>query len=189
MVRRPIHSPRHRILPFNTPLSLTLKHTIPILTTFGLGHMRPFPGTWGSLPTVAVAGILVVAGLGPASNAALFNALMVAILLFFTFACAIRGDEAEAIFLKKDPSQVVADETAGQAIPLLFLPAAAFASPATSAWTLLLAFISFRIMDILKPWPAHQIQKYPGGWGVVLDDIVAGVYALIVMQVVTRWLV
>ncbi len=165
-----------------------MKSTVPILTTFGLGHMRPFPGTWGSIPTVVVAAILVAAGLGPASHPALFNALLLAILLFFTLACAIRGDEAEAVFLKKDPSQVVADETAGQTIPLLFLPASAFATPAASAWTLLLAFIAFRIMDILKPWPAAQIQKYPGGWGVVLDDLIAGVYALVVMQVVTRWL-
>lgn len=164
-----------------------MKTTIPILTTFGLGHMRPFPGTWGSLPTVVFAGILVAAGLGPATHPWLFNALMLAILIVFTLACAIRGDEAEAIFLKKDPSQVVADETAGQAIPLLFLPAAAFATPATSAWTLFLAFIAFRIMDILKPWPAHQIQKYPGGWGVVLDDLVAGVYALFVVQLAARF--
>jgi len=164
-----------------------VKQTIPIITTFGLGHVRPFPGTWGSLPTVIIAAILIAAGLGPADQPWLFNFVMIAILLVFTLACIIRGDEAEAIFLKKDPSQVVADETAGQAIPLLFLPAAAFATPGSAIWTLLLAFIAFRIMDILKPWPAQQIQSYPGGWGVVLDDLMAGVYALIVLQIVTRW--
>lgn len=164
-----------------------MKNTIPILTTFGLGHMRPFPGTWGSLPTVIIAAILVFSGQCPRENPWLFNAVMLAILVFFTLACATRGDEAEAIFLTKDPSQVVADETAGQAIPFLFLPAAAFTSPATSIWTILLAFISFRVMDILKPWPVNQVQRYPGGWGVVLDDILAGVLALGVMQLVTRW--
>ncbi len=149
--------------------------------------MRPFPGTWGSLPTVIIAGILVAAGAGPLENPWLFNLVMVAILIFFTIACAVRGDEAEAVFLKKDPSQVVADETAGQAIPLLFLPAAAFITPGRAIWTLLLAFIAFRAMDILKPSPARQIQKYPGGWGVVLDDLMAGVYAMVVLQLATRW--
>lgn len=164
-----------------------MKHTLPILTVFGLGHLRPFPGTWGSLPTVILAAILVGAGAGPLEQPVLFNLVMLAILLAFTLACAIRGDEAEAVFLKKDPSQVVADETAGQAIPLLFLPATAFLTPARAAWTLLFAFIAFRVMDIVKPWPARQIQRYPGGWGVVLDDLVAGLYALIVMQILTRW--
>jgi phosphatidylglycerophosphatase A len=164
-----------------------VKQTIPILTVFGLGHLRPFPGTWGSLPTVIIAALLVAAGLGPADHPWLFNLVMLAILLAFTLACAIRGDEAEAVFLKKDPSQVVADETAGQAIPLLFLPAAAFATAGGAVWTILLAFLAFRAMDILKPWPARQIQVYPGGWGIVLDDLLAGVYALIVMQLVTRW--
>jgi len=42
-------------------------------------------------------------------------------------------------------------------------------------------------MDIIKPWPARQIQRYPGGWGVVLDDLVAGFYAMIVLQVAARW--
>jgi len=161
--------------------------TIPILTVFGLGHLRPFPGTWGSLPTVLIAGILVAAGLGPLEQPWVFNLAMLAILIFFTLACAIRGDEAEAIFLTKDPSQVVADETAGQAMPLLFLPAAAFVTPGRAIWTLLLAFIAFRFMDIIKPWPARQIQRYPGGWGVVLDDLVAGFYAMVVLQVAARW--
>jgi phosphatidylglycerophosphatase A len=163
-----------------------MTRTIPILTTFGLGHLRPFPGTWGSLPTVILAALLVAAGLGPDRQPWLFNSVMLVILVLFTLACAIRGDEAEAIFLKKDPSQVVADETAGQALPLLFLPAAAFSTTGNAAWTLLLAFIAFRVMDILKPWPAQQIQRYPGGWGVVLDDLMAGVYAIIVLQLVTR---
>jgi phosphatidylglycerophosphatase A len=164
-----------------------VKRTIPILTTFGLGHLRPFPGTWGSVPTVVVAALLVAAGLGPADQPWVFNLVMIAILVVFTLACAVRGDEAEAVFLKKDPSQVVADETAGQALPLLFLPAAAFATPGRAAWTLIFAFIAFRLMDIVKPWPAQQIQRYPGGWGVVLDDLMAGVYAMIVLQIATRW--
>jgi phosphatidylglycerophosphatase A len=158
------------------------------VTVFGLGYMRPFPGTWGSLPTVLLAGVLMLAGLGPTRHPLIYHAVLAAVLVFFTLACAILGDLAEAKFLKKDPSQVVADETAGQVLPLLFLPAAAVATCGRSILALLLAFVAFRAMDILKPWPARQIQAIPGGWGVVLDDLAAGVYALVIVQLVCRTL-
>lgn len=164
-----------------------MRQTIPLITTFGLGHMRPFPGTWGSLPTVVVAGLLIAAGAGPIEHAVIFNLVLAAIMVFFTLVCIVYGDEAEAVFLKKDPSQVVADETAGQAIALMFLPQLSVATPLRAAGTLLIGFIAFRLMDIIKPWPAKQIQIYPAGWGVVLDDLMAGVYALILVQLITRW--
>ena len=157
-----------------------------LVTVFGLGHMRPFPGTWGSLPTVVLAGLLIFAGLGPIPHPILYNGVLLAVLVFFTLACAVLGDAAEARFLRKDPSQVVADETAGQALPLLFLPAATLTTPGHTVLMLLGAFVAFRLLDILKPWPAHQIQAVPGGWGVVLDDLVSGFYALILVQVLGR---
>lgn len=160
-----------------------------MVTVFGLGHLRPAPGTWGSMPPVALAGVLIALGLGPGGHPVVYNLVMAAVAVVFTLACAVKGDEAEAVFLRKDPSQVVADETAGQAVTLMFLPAAAVAGPGLAVFTLFYAFIAFRVMDILKPWPAFQIQKIPGGWGVVLDDLMAGVYALIVVQVISRvWL-
>ena len=164
-------------------------NSLNFVTVFGLGHLRPFPGTWGSLPSVLLAAVLIAAGLGPSTHPFLFNGILLAVVLFFTLACAMLGDQAEARFLKKDPSQVVADETAGQALTLLFLPAAAVATPALAAFTLFYAFLAFRILDIVKPWPARQIQAVPGGWGVVLDDLVSGFYALIIVQLLTRlWL-
>mgnify|MGYP000872923013 FL=1 len=164
----------------------TNARSLNLVTVFGLGHLRPFPGTWGSIPSVILAGVLIALGLGPASHPFLFNAILLAVILFFTLACATLGDLAEARFLKKDPSQVVADETAGQALALLFLPAAAVSTPGHAALTLLIAFCAFRLLDIVKPWPAYQIQRYPGGWGVVLDDLVSGFYAFVVVQLVAR---
>lgn len=164
----------------------TNSRKLKLVTVFGLGHLRPFPGSWGSLPTVIFAAILLLLGVGPATHPILFNAALFAVLIFFTLCCAILGDLAEAKFLKKDPSQVVADETAGQAVALLFLPAAAVATPALAAFTLCFAFIAFRVLDILKPWPAYQIQAVPGGWGLVLDDLVSGFYALILVQIAAR---
>jgi phosphatidylglycerophosphatase A len=159
-----------------------------LVTVFGLGRLRPAPGTWGSLPPVVLAGVLMAAGLGPGEQPVIYNLILAAVVIFFTLACASLGDKAEAKFLKKDPSEVVADETAGQAVALMFLPAAAVATPGLAIFTLIYAFLAFRLMDILKPWPAYQIQKVPGGWGVVLDDLLAGFYALIVVQLISRLL-
>ena len=159
-----------------------------LLTVGGLGRLVP-SGTWGSLPTVLVAAILIGAGLGPADGAAgsaVYHLVLLAILIFFTLACAVIGDAAEAHFDKKDPGRVVADETAGMVLPLLFLPAAAVATPGVAALTLVYAFVACRVMDILKPPPARALQRIPGGWGIVVDDLIAGVYAMIVVQVVLR---
>jgi phosphatidylglycerophosphatase A len=98
----------------------------------------------------------------------------------------VQGDRAEVCFFKKDPSQVVADETAGQCLPLMFLPASAFATVGQAAFTIAWAFICFRLLDIVKPWPARGLQRVPGGWGILIDDLFAGVYALGIMQVLTR---
>jgi phosphatidylglycerophosphatase A len=152
-----------------------------LLTTFGLGHL-PISGTWGSLPPPIIAGILIAIGLGPIESPGIYHIILLAILLVFSAACILYGDHAEARFGSKDPGQVVADETAAQCIPLMFLPAAALATPALTAFTIFYAFIAFRIFDIVKPWPARTIQATPGGWGILLDDLIAGVYALIFLQ-------
>lgn len=160
-----------------------------LLTTFGLGKLRPAPGTWGSLPPVAAAWLLIVAGLGPDQTLVhwlIYNGVLLAILIVFSAACVVFGDAAEARFGKKDPGQICADETAGQCLPLMLLPAHVAASPSATIATLGLAFIAFRVMDIIKPWPAFRLQKVPAGWGVLLDDLAAGIQAAIVVQVVAR---
>lgn len=156
------------------------------ITTFGLGHMRPASGTWGSLPTVVLAGALIFSGFGPAQAPLVFNAALFAWCIIFSAGCLVQGAAAEAKFGKKDPSQAVADETAGQAIALLFLPAAIEQSASSACLVLLGAFIAFRIFDILKIWPARGLQKLPGGKGILIDDLVAGVQAMVVVQVIAR---
>lgn len=160
-----------------------------LITTGGLGFMRPASGTWGSLPPVFIAAGMIALGWNPChcSVAAVgYHAVLIAILLIFCGACVFFGDAAEARFGEKDPSEVVADETAGQCLPLLALPAAAMQSPWHIAATLALAFFAFRILDIIKLPPARGLQRVPGGWGILLDDLVAGVQAMIVVQLVTR---
>lgn len=164
-----------------------------LITTFGLGLMRPASGTWGSLPPVILAAASIALGFRPGDlplGSLLYHADLLAVLVIFSGACIVFGDAAEARFGKKDPGQVVADETAGQCIPLMLLPAAAVGDLRHAALTLALAFVSFRIFDILKLWPAGSLQRVPGGWGILLDDLIAGLQALLVVQLVTRlWLV
>ncbi len=157
---------------------------LPMLTTFGLGHLRPAPGTWGSLPPPAVAYLLVLAGFAPTSW--LYQLFLIVIMLVFSAACVIQGDIAEAVFGKKDHGNIVADETAGQCIPLIglaFVPAGATDTWWAAMLTMGGCFLAFRLFDIIKPPPARQIQKLPAGWGVLIDDLVAGVYALILVLI------
>lgn len=159
------------------------KPSLALITTFGLGYLRPFPGTWGSLPPLVLAAVLIAAGLGPDRSPWIYNGLMLLVILVFGYACLRDGSAAEARFLRKDPSNVVADETAGQALALMALPVAGLGSPALTIFTLFFAFFAFRIFDILKPWPVYQLQSRPAGLGILLDDLMAGLYALAVVQI------
>lgn len=157
------------------------------ITVFGLGRMRPASGTWGSLPPVFIAAALIAAGLGPVAQAWVYNSVLIVVMLVFVAACVLQGDAAEARSIRgKDPSEAVADETAGQCLPLLFLPSAAVSTVAGTVFTLVYAFVAFRILDIVKPWPANALQRVPAGWGILLDDLAAGVYAAALVQVLAR---
>jgi phosphatidylglycerophosphatase A len=140
-----------------------------VATFFGVGRLRPGPGTWGSL-----AAVLVWAGLSRYIQPdwqTLTLALLAAIAVAIGIPAATATAQASGV---KDPQFVVIDEVAGQWITLLFAPV---------AWkTLLAGFILFRGFDIVKPPPVRQLEKLPGGTGIVLDDVAAGVYALAVMQ-------
>lgn len=157
------------------------RRSFPWLTVFGLGRMRPASGTWGSLPPVIIAGLLIAAGFGPDNQPVLFSTILAVIACVFAAACVLQGDQADLAY-GKDPSVVVADEVAGQCIALLLIPGSAIGGWEKTCTLLLVAFLAFRVMDIIKPWPARQIQTLPGGWGILLDDLFAGFYAMLVVQ-------
>ncbi|MEC9372922.1 MAG: phosphatidylglycerophosphatase A [Planctomycetota bacterium] len=157
---------------------------IAFLTTFGLGYLRPAPGTWGSMPPAALAWVMLLAG---ASTAWMVGTLVV-IAVVFTLACFGWGRVAEQKFGRKDPSHVVADETAGQAVALLPIPFLDAAMAGMDlpwprfihlAFVIGAAFVLFRIADIIKPPPARRLQDLPAGAGIVIDDLFAGAYAAI----------
>lgn len=150
-----------------------------LVTGLGTGYLPVAPGTWGS---AAVAGIwLLAAGLGFWGE----TILMAAIALAASVICVALGGFAERHFGKKDPGQVTIDEWAGQAVALLALPVTDRLADRLIIATV--AFVAFRVFDIMKPSPAYRLQRLPAGWGVLVDDLIAGVYANLVAQLILRW--
>lgn len=135
-----------------------------IATWFGAGLLPKAPGTWGSLAAIPF-GLMIYKFLGPAG------------LALATIAITFLGAWAAAEFDKHeqthDNSRIVVDEVAGQWISLL--PAG------LDPFLIVLSFLLFRAFDITKPWPCRNLEKLPGGWGVMADDIAAGFYALIII--------
>ena len=144
-----------------------------IATAGGAGYFPIAPGTAGSL-----VGVAVVAGLGllPLHRPAAIAVLAASSMALFALGVWAAG-EAEEFFGRADPSQVVVDEVVGQMLTFLLLP------HATWKW-LVGGFLLFRAFDIVKPFPARQAERIPRGWGIMLDDVVAGLYGLAVLAVI-----
>jgi len=164
-----------------------------LLTAGGLGNRRPASGTWGSLPpVVAVLLILVLFGRGETLTALpliLIYAALIGMLLISSAACLAYGRWAEIWWSRKDPGRVVADEVAGQSIALLFLPWSAISDWSDLGRNVLIAaiaFFAFRLFDIFKPPPARAWERFGGGTGILVDDLVAGLYALLATQILVR---
>ncbi|MCC6863874.1 MAG: phosphatidylglycerophosphatase A [Rhodobacteraceae bacterium] len=145
--------------------------TYRIATVFGIGHLRPAPGTWGSAAAILV-GLLIDQYLGAP---ALVIATLVIILAGF-WACRVELSNK----LGTDPSEFVIDEVAGQWIALL-APALAFWSRGFEdflpwpAWVS--AFLTFRLFDIWKPWLVGRADARGDADGVMIDDLWAGFFA------------
>jgi phosphatidylglycerophosphatase A len=134
-----------------------------LATGLGAGYLPLAPGTWGSLVAVAMASAIHY--FLPGREAVL---LWLGFLFFTIVGIIVSGWVAQEENLT-DPSIVVVDEMAGQFLTFLWIPL----SPAA----LLFGFLLFRIFDITKPFPARRSERLPGGYGIVCDDLVAGVYA------------
>ncbi len=143
-----------------------------LATCFKIGHLPIAPGTWGSLAAVIGWG-LWLQYLDPL----VFIILIISIFIIGVFTTNIIIDHTG----EKDPSRVVIDEMAGQWLGLLMLP--------DGMLYIAGAFILFRFLDILKPWPIRQLEQFPKGWGVMLDDMLAGLLTLGLIQGVSRLLV
>ena len=141
-------------------------------TWFGIGFLKPAPGTMGSLAALPLAWALFQLG-G-------YQALAVATILI-----TVIGVWASSVYsqelLEEDPPQVVIDEVAGQLLTLLVVP------PTLIHY--LFGFVLFRIADIVKPWPVGWVdQNVKGGLGIMFDDILAAIYAGVGLSIILYWL-
>jgi len=144
-----------------------------IATAGGAGYFPVAPGTAGAL-----VGLAVVWGLAqlPLSRVAAAGVL-VAVALVILFVGVWAATEAEEYFGRTDPGEVVVDEVVGQMLTFLLLP--------HPGWKWLLGgFLLFRVFDVLKPFPARRAEHLPGGWGIMMDDVFAGLYALAVLTII-----
>lgn len=140
-------------------------HPFPALvaTLFGAGRLPIAPGTWASL--------LVLLALFPLHECPAALAAAVAILAPFSVWSAESLVRSTG---RRDPPEVVIDEALGMAIVLAAAPAMGWAGA-------LAGFVAFRVFDVMKPPPLRALEKLPGGWGVVMDDVGAALYSLAVL--------
>lgn len=150
-----------------------------ITSGFGLGRLPLAPGTWGSVPVAAFFALMCYVGAGVWT----ISAVMVVIALAASAACVTFGPTVIEAAGKNDPREIVVDEMAGQAITFIGISAT---GEKAILITTVFGFLLFRLLDIAKPWPCRKLEKLPAGWGVLADDLAAGVYAAIVLQICTR---
>lgn len=138
-----------------------------IVSTFGyVGFFPVAPGTAGSGAALALYALVRWVG-APAFEGA---------VILLVFAAGVwAANRSEGVLGGKDPGPVVIDEVAGMLLTLAFLP--------LSLTGVLVGFLLFRLFDVIKPYPARRFEDAPGGWGVMLDDAMAGVYGHVAMRV------
>jgi phosphatidylglycerophosphatase A len=137
-----------------------------LATGFSVGRIPLAPGTFGTLLGVPICLLLAEIGFGAA----------VTVIAGFAFFAVWVAGEAERLLGQKDASCIVIDETVGILVSLAGVPL----TPLNAA----AGFIAFRFFDIIKPFPAHWLDaRAPGGWGIVLDDVVAGIYTNLILTV------
>ncbi len=162
-------------------------------TFFGVGLLKPGPGTWASVEAVALwygaARLSEYSRFGwtvtnptrttyipDAGWLGLFTFLAVVVVTVIGIPAATRVARESG---REDPGHVVIDEVAGQWTTLIVCH---------PDWRhALMALALFRLFDITKPWPIRKLETLPGGWGIMLDDLAAGVLGLVVLAVMQHW--
>ncbi|HPG41358.1 MAG TPA: phosphatidylglycerophosphatase A [bacterium] len=146
------------------------KFALFLATTCYSGYCPVAPGTVGAFIAVVALWFL------PALSTPVLGSVFIASYFVGVWASGI-AEKAWGV----DPGRVNWDEVAGMMITLLFLP---------KHWIIYAAgFLAFRFFDVLKPWPVNVMEKLPGGWGIMSDDVMAGIYSNIVLQILFRLLI
>ncbi len=132
---------------------------------FYTGYIKTASGTWGSFAGLI---IYLIPGFENPS-------LMILVISLFILIGVPIATKFESIY-GKDPKECTIDEIVGMWITLLFLP--------KKVWWIILAFLIWRVLDIIKPYPVRNLEKVKRGWGIMLDDIMAGIYSFISIQLI-----
>lgn len=156
------------------------------ITVLGSGHAPFASGTWGSLAAVALFLPLWAAVNSGGVARYWAEAGLVAGILVSSWLSVLWGPWAIERYGRSDPKQFTLDEFAGQWVALLALPIAFPADLWSCACVIGGQFVLFRVFDVFKVPPASQAESLPAGWGVLVDDLVAGAYANVVGQLLWR---
>jgi phosphatidylglycerophosphatase A len=149
-------------LPRLPPLSIGERILLALGTGFGSGFLRPAPGTWGSIVGFGYAWLLL-----RLPNLGWVIVVTVAGVLLSVPVCG----QCARWLRSPDPGAVVLDEIA--CAPVALIPTFGHS---LAWWHWVVAFVLYRVLDILKPFPARQMEKLPGGWGIMFDDVVSSLY-------------
>lgn len=139
-----------------------------LATGFGLGYLPVCPGSFGSLAAIGIYFLLLK--LSPPFH--------LGIIIFFFLLGVWISCKAEVILEKKDPGEVIIDEIIGYLITMGLIPFNLIKAIA--------GFLLFRLFDILKPFPIRRAERIQGGWGIMLDDAIAGLYAALILRILFR---
>lgn len=146
------------------------KTALTLSSWFGTGLLPVVPGTLGTLASVPLVLLLHVIGFW-------YQALATVTLIIVAIWASGKSQD---LLGKDDPSVVVIDEVAGFVLTMFFLPI---------SWiSLASGFVMFRIFDIIKPYPARDMERLAGGWGIVMDDVMAGIYAHLCVRLILFFL-
>ena len=149
------------------------------ISTCGVGLLPFAPGTFGAL-----VGLVIFYGLFIACKAApqYFQATLIVVSLLISALGIWASNRGEAIFGEKDAQRIVVDEVAGQLISFILIAPLLVAELSNPTVMMIVGFLLFRAFDIFKPYPIKELQVLPTGLGVMFDDIVAGIYAAVVLS-------
>lgn len=142
-------------------------YLLPIATGFGVGYSPVIPGTLGTLIAIPIYYFL---------SAIPFPLYEITLVGFFFLSVWI-SEKAEILFGKKDDPRIVIDEMMGFFVTMLWIPRGLF--------FIVAGFILFRAFDIIKPFPVRRLETLKRGYGVVLDDVMAGIYANILLHLIS----
>jgi phosphatidylglycerophosphatase A len=167
-------------------------HVAFAVATCGVGLIPLAPGTWGSAVGVGLFWLLnnasgqlysfsVRNGLKISSELSFRSSVLLLFAALVTYVGIWAGSKVERSVGLEDPGLVVIDEVAGQLMTFLLIPLS------FSPWTLLVGFLAFRLFDIWKPYPIRKLEILESGLGIMADDILAGIYAAILLSVLVTF--